>query len=396
MRRQLLQTLFLLALLLVGVEAQPRHLYLTWSREDTATTQTIVFQTLGKATEPRVEVRLASSSGKAKTIQSKTVVFRGLGRRVHWVTLTGLSPRTEYQFRAGDDRYGLSEWMTFRTLPADDSPIRVITGGDMYRHPETVDLLDAGSVYQPDVALVGGDIAYADGRPNRYLFWDDWLDNWSQRLKGPGGRIVPMILAIGNHEVSGGFGQPRRNAPYFFGYFPQGPNPYFTRKLGSEIDLVVLDSGHVTSHESQVPFLEQALEKSKARFKVALYHVPCYPTHRSFEGTYSKLGREHWVPVFDNHQLDLALENHDHVFKRTHPLKGNKINKNGTVYLGDGCWGRTPRTVAGRRWYHEKALPKEHIWLLQNRSDGLRCEAIDKQARIFDATTIKSHGRSTP
>lgn len=391
-----MRSIFLIAfvslLLAQAMQAQPRHLYLTWSREDTAHTQTIVFQTLDKATEPRVELSVGSKK-TSHTFPAKTVVMGRIGRRIHWITLGGLKAGKVYRFRAGDDRYGMSPWRTFKTLPEDDSPIRIVSGGDMYRHPETVELLDVAATQTPDVALVGGDIAYAEGAASRLDFWDDWLDNWSGHLKGPNGRIVPMILAIGNHEVSGGFGRSKDRAPFYFGFFPQGGEPYFTRKLGSEIDLVVLDSGHVTSHASQVSYLKKVLSESKARFKVALYHVPCYPTHRPYDEYYSTLGRKYWVPVFDEFRVDLAFENHEHVFKRTHPLKNNKIDKEGTVYLGDGCWGRTPRTVTAKRWYHVKASPKEHIWLVQNQKAGLDCRALDRTGQVFDTTVIPGAGK---
>lgn len=381
-----------LSILLLGLTlvlpawAQPRHLYLTWDNPDTAHTQTVVFQTLDRAQKPRVEL---SVQGKNKSFPAKTVMFSGLTRRVHHVTLSGLSPATTYRFRAGDDRYGFSGWKTFKTLPTDDAPLKVLSGGDMYRHQETVDLLKAGSTLNPDVALVGGDIAYADGDLQKIGFWDDWFDNWTRYLDGPSGRLVPMICAIGNHEVQGMFGRTPAQAPFYFGLFPQGGKPYFSRRLGQDMDLVVLDTGHVTSFEAQVPFLEEALKTSTARFKVALYHVALYPSHRSYEESYSVFGRRHWVPLFDKYGLDLAFENHDHVFKRSHPLKANKIDPTGTVYLGEGCWGRTARRVMGDRWYNVKALPKEHFWYMQNRPAGLFCQAIDKFGKVFDETTIK-------
>ena len=367
--------------------SQPRHLYLTWERQNTANSQTIVFQTLDKATNPKVEI-FVKKGGKPKVFPAKTVRLGNHSRRIHRVTITGLTAKTIYKFRAGDKRYGMSPWRTFKTLPKDDSPLKVITGGDLYSHRETVQLLAVGRTRAPDVALIGGDISYADGKLNRIAFWDQWLDNWQNYMNGKNGRIVPMILAIGNHEVNGAFGRTKSQAPFYFGFFPQGGEPYFRRDLGSEIDLIVLDSGHVTSHQSQRTFLESSLAKSQARFKVALYHVPCYPTHRPYEEQYSKQGRTHWVPLFDKYGLELALENHDHVFKRTHPLKGGKISSKGTVYLGDGCWGRTPRRVSAKRWYHVKASPTEHIWLLQNQAQNLRCTAIDKRGLVFDQTSI--------
>lgn len=376
----------LFLLLPISAGAQPRHLYLTWEDSDTARTQTIVFQTLNKATQPRVEIEI---EGKSKVFPAKTA--RVLERRIHKVTIKGLRPATKYRFRAGDDRYGLSRWRSFRTLPADGRKLTMITGGDMYRHPATVQLLAAGAKFRPDVALIGGDIAYTNGELRNRAFWDDWFDNWERNLNPKDGPMVPMICAIGNHEVQGHFSLDRRKAPMFFAYMPQGPNPYFTRRLGRDIELVVLDSGHVTAHQSQVGFLEKALQQAQDRkvpFKIALYHVPLYPSHRNPDEYYHAIGRKVWAPLFDKYQVTAALENHEHVFKRTFPLKGNKVTSKGTVYLGDGCWGRPPRKVH-KRWYHEKALPKAHIWVLSNQKDVLDCRAIDQLGKTFDSTQLR-------
>lgn len=380
-------------LLAIGVSAQPRHLYLTWEDEDTSRTQTIVFQTLDKAQNPRVEIRLQAGSEQATRLSCKTVMLKGLARRVHSVTVRELSPATKYIFRAGDDRYGMSEWRSFRTLPDDASPIDIVAGGDMYRHAETVELLKVARTRNPDVALVGGDIAYADGDLARVGFWDDWLDNWERALNPVDGPLVPMILAIGNHEVKGGWEARKADAPFYFAFFPQGGESCFERRLGSDIRLTVLDSDHVTRYEDQVPFLEKSMKAAwdgKVRFHLALYHVPCFPTQASPSNARARKGRETWVPVFDRYRLTAALENHDHVFKRTHPLKANRIDPKGTVYLGDGCWGRTPRQVPKLQWYHAKASSSYHVWHLRNDGSSLQCEALSLGGKVLDQTTLEA------
>lgn len=371
--------------------AQPRHLYLTWDQADTARTQTVVFQTLDKATRPRVEIRLGSDPQQVTTLDCKTVMLSGLSRRIHHVTVTGLQPATRYAFRAGDDRYGMSPWRWLQTLPADGRPITIATGGDMYRHAETVELLRVARTQRPDVALVGGDIAYADGDLTRLGFWDDWFDNWEAALNPPDGPLVPMILAIGNHEVRGGWDAQKSAAPFYFGFFPQGGSPYFERQLGSKIRLTVLDSDHVTPYAAQVPFLEASLKQAweaKTPFHLALYHVPCYPTQADPQNARAQKGRKAWVPLFDRYRLTAALENHDHVFKRTHPLRGGKIDPQGTVYLGDGCWGRTPRKIPKKQWYHAKASSSYHVWFLRLDGEVLRCRALSLGGEPIDETVL--------
>lgn len=386
------QGVILLLLLLASWSwAAPRHLYLTWEDQDTAHTQTVVFQTLGKASNPRVEFQRAD---QVQSYPATTVELAG--REIHHVTLRQLKPATLYRFRAGDDQFGLSEWRTFRTLPADDRPLTVVNGGDMYRDRETIQLLQEAAKLSPDVALVGGDLAYANGELHNMTLWDDWFDNWERHLNPKDGPMVGMICAIGNHEVQGHFGQTHAQAPMFFAFLPQGGQPTFTRRLGSEIELIVLDSAHVTSHAAQVPFLEQALTTARNRgvkYTVAMYHVPLYPSHRDPAGPTHALGRQFWLPVFDRHRLTVALEHHEHVFKRSHPLRANKIDPAGTVYLGDGCWGRNPRVIPQRRWFHVKALRKEHVWILKNEKEGLDCRAVDRLGQVFDQVTLEANQR---
>jgi hypothetical protein len=396
MKSRLISLLGLWLAFSVASTAQPRHLYLTWEDEDTAHTQTIVFQTLDRAQNPRVEIRLDAGSEQVTKIASKTITFGGLARRVHWVTVRELKPSTKYVFRAGDDRYGMSKWRSLRTLPDDGRALSIAAGGDMYRHQETVELLQVARTQRPDVAMVGGDIAYADGDLSRINFWDDWLDNWEDYLNPKDGPLVPMILAIGNHEVRGGFDGSRQDAPFYFALFPQGGSPYFQRRLGSDIQVTVLDTGHVTTYEAQVPFLETSLKAAydrKVPFHLALYHVPCYPTQASPTSVGATTGRQLWVPLFDRYRLTAGLENHDHVLKRTHPLKGHKVNPEGTVYLGDGCWGRTPRAIPQVQWYHAKASSTYHVWLLRLEGSEIRCQAFSLNGAVVDKTTLKARFR---
>lgn len=371
--------------------AQPRHLYLTWEDSDTARTQTVVFQTVGKASNPRVEIKLDGPAGKTSALVCQSAMLIGTQRRIHRLTLKGLKPDTLYQFRAGDDAHGMSVWRSFRTLP-DQGPLKIVTGGDMYRHPETVELLKAAASHKPDVALIGGDIAYADADLDKIGFWDDWFDNWEDYMNPKNGPMVPMICAIGNHEVGGAFDRKKTDAPFYFAFFPQGGEAYFHRKLSRDCEVVVLDSSHVTSHQAQVPFLTQTLKSMADRavpFRLALYHVPCYPTHRPTNDPYAQRGRKSWVPVFDRFALTVGLENHDHTFKRTHPLKGHKVDPTGTVYLGDGCWGRTPRPVDASLPYLAKASSTYHVWMLTSKDGELVCEAVGRDGKVFDRVSLK-------
>jgi hypothetical protein len=38
--------------------------------------------------------------------------------------------------------------------------------------------------------------------------WDAYFDSWKQKARTPDGRLVPMLVTIGNHEVRGSYHQP--------------------------------------------------------------------------------------------------------------------------------------------------------------------------------------------
>jgi hypothetical protein len=69
-----------------------------------------------------------------------------------------------------------------------------------------------------------------------------------------------------------------------------------------------MDSGVITSYESQLSFLNATLSNSNSRRKYVLYHgkmiivspylAPLYPSARSFLNIQSTLGRKLWEPLF--------------------------------------------------------------------------------------------------
>lgn len=374
--------ILILALLLAHpVWSAPKFVYLTWQSENTSTTMTVCFQTEGKARQPRV--KLWSPQGTDRTLQARTLQLRE--RRVHFVELKDLKPDTVYSFRAGDERFGWSPKETFRTPPGGEGPFRFVVGGDMYRDPDTVRLIRQAAKLNPHFALIGGDIAYADGILGRMSFWDDWFRNWTDNARTPEGHLIPMVLAIGNHDVRGAFGQSPQQAPFYFGFFSQAPKSYFHRRFGSLISLNVLDSGHAADHSgAQARWLgENLAQTNDFPYRLALYHVPCYPSHNDPRGPYSAAGRKAWVPLFDRYRLTAAFENHDHTLKRTHRLKGNKKNSEGTLYLGDGCWGRPPRKVYDS-WYLARATSSPHVWRVDADSQKIRFRAVSPAGKVLD------------
>jgi len=106
---------------------------------------------------------------------------------------------------------------------------------------------------------------------------------------------IPLIVAIGNHEVEGSYNKSRKMAPFFFNLFgPYFPDTtYNAMTFGNYLQLIMLDTQHISPITGdQTNWLKETLQKPAPTYRYAIYHVPSYPSHREFEGELSQAVRE--------------------------------------------------------------------------------------------------------
>ena len=348
--------------------AEPLHVYLTYSGAPESSIDINVVET--KKTK-KVEVFYDTVSRgddttkyahHARAKYKKTELEKSDGRTMHVAAIKRLQPATTYYFTAGNGEFGYTKERSFRTLPGGSAPFRFVDGGDMGVDGNVFPLLKLAAQQSPDFVVIGGDIAYEE-ELSGFATWDKWLNNWEELMITPDGRSIPLVLAIGNHEVRDDGDTLEERSPWYVGLFGrQGKHVYHDFQVGDNAVFFLLDSSHVIPHAGdQATWLKRELKKARnTRYKFAAYHVPLYPAYRPFDGAGSKLGRTHWGPLFDQYGLTVSFEHHDHVLKRTKPLKaGAVVDKGqGTIYLGDGCFGREAREVEPvLRWYNDEFKP---------------------------------------
>ena len=342
-------------------------------------------------------------------------------RYIYQVELTNLTPNTIYYFTIGDKDHAFSAECAFKTL-ANTPPYRFVEGGDWENTKAASTLATLAASYNPEVILLGGDYPSGVLGLQDYQKWDCWLDTYCSTMRTQEGCLIPCIMAIGNHEVIGGFGSKPEHAPFYFDYFRQGNTgtSYFSLPLGSETKLFVLDSGHTQRHDGkQLDWLESELEASKsAKIKLALYHVPIYPSIRFVKKnaaykaicyflsfgkienfkkrlySYASLaGRKHWLPLFDKYKMTVAFEHHDQTLKRTKLLRSGKPHPEGTLYLGDGNWGseiQYPPIQGYFNSYFKKLKGKSHFfWLVDIKPGEISYSAISHENTILDRSVQK-------
>lgn len=386
----LLYFCFLLRIASWAVEEEPLSVYLTW-QHDPQTSMSIQWISEKDKLSDAIEYQEIGSEEWHQQTGKHMIMPSKMPYLIHTVELNQLKPSTSYCFRLTKE----GKKYKFRTMPADlCHPIHFVVGGDMYNGTkENLEKTNrAAASMNPMFVLIGGDIAYgatSRSKPEDAQKWLDWLRIWKNTMVTAEEFLIPIIPAIGNHEVRGGVGTTNE-AQFFFALFPlPGLDGYNVLDFENYMSLIILDSGHTNPIQgSQTEWLKKVLEQRQAvPHKFAVYHIPAYPSYRNYNAIDSRLIRQNWVPLFEKYGLLAAFENNDHTYKRTHPIVQGRVQAKGVLYLGDGAWAvsnvRTPKTPK-QAWYIAKSSSSQYFMLVTLNGNSRRFQAFTPDGVIFD------------
>jgi acid phosphatase type 7 len=310
----------------------------------------------------------------------------------HHALLEGLQPATTYHFVVTNGGK-VSREFHFITAPADNRPVKLISGGDSRRPPELPQPhLDRRSMNRliarlaeenPDVVAFahGGDYCTRA----EWRFMSDWLSDHELTITSTG-RILPIIPSRGNHDRHVGFEEiflwPGRTHDYHYVTALSGRVAFLT--LNTEISRV----------GNQRDWLEAELARQRqtaGRTVVVQYHIPAYGSVKSPQQ--GELQRQHWVPLFEKYRVDLVCESDHHMLKRTVPIFEDRHDPaRGIVYIGDGGLGVPQREPDLTRWYLKSpgfAAAAHHVHLLEFADDEIRGRAIGMNRETLDEFVIR-------
>jgi hypothetical protein len=384
-----------------GRIAMPPAVYLTWQRDPT-TTMTVHWYNY-ETSQNQVRYR-APGSGSWNTLNATTQPFPHTERHIHTAEVTGLVPGAEYEFQVD----GYDETFRFRTMPATLSrPVKFGVGGDVWIGPVADAMTAAIAAKDPDFLVIGGDHAYDDAAAGNFWMWYRYMESWYRNARSPDGRMIPLVVGIGNHEVLYGYGANHpdfdhtaawrdRYASYYYRTFafPGPQNPYAVLDFGNYLSLLMTDTEHsspvITGSDAQTQWLASTLNARRTvPHLLPVHHVPAYTSYRSFNEPISQRIRQHWVPLYENAGVQTVFEHHDHTFKRTKPLLGGVENANGIRYLGDGLWGIGSRAPDTSRSYLDVANEKHHVHLVTITPTNRTVEAVDTQGNFFGGQIVQ-------
>lgn len=309
--------------------------------------------------------------------------------------ITGLNPATRYRISLKDRSIGKPNTeliVETASLQMPSEGLKFVTGGDMAHTPELLNAMNTQcGKLDPHFALLGGDLAYANGITHDRWYW--WLDSWRDHAVTPDGRTVPMVVAIGNHEVQPAEqGLSRDFAPLFNSLFPlPDNNTAYSITFGDYLALVQLDSDHSQPVSAQTDWLKSELTTLESvPWIFVCYHKPTFGTGVKPDNTNV---RSEWCPLFEKHKVDAVFENDHHVLKRTIAVTsdGKPDPVNGIPYFGDGSWGVKVRTIpesVNDLDYMAHSESTNHLWLVELDKQQATLTARSADGKILDSTTI--------
>lgn len=290
----------------------------------------------------------------------------------HQVAVSGLSPGSLVSYEVP----GLGKG-TFRTAPQGAGKARFIVVGDTGSGNANQRAVAAQmAAYRPDFVLHVGDVVYDDGEERLY----------PQRFFKPFQEIIanaPLYPVIGNHDV-----KSEKGAAYLRAFdLPSeesGTERYYSFRWGQAefFALDTTDRDFLKPGSPQVEWLEKALSRSTATWKIAFGHHPIYSN--GADGGKPFL-RNRALPLFKRHGVDLYINGHEHNYERfLEPEEGVHF----VVTGGGGAWLRPGRQK--KQDADKPSIYRDLYHYIGAEMDGKRLTltAIDKDGKSFDSVTL--------
>jgi 3',5'-cyclic AMP phosphodiesterase CpdA len=312
--------------------------------------------------------------------------------------MTALAPATKYAYRVGDGN-NWSEWFHFSTAGNGPQPFTFIYFGDAQNDIRSMwsRIVREAQSDAPKAAFMlhAGDLV---NNANRDAEWGEWFGggHWLNAM-------MPSIATPGNHEyekITNADGDEvgrtlsRHWRPSFA--FPEnGPegleeSVYWLDFQG--VRFISLNSNE--QQEVQCEWVRQVLAANPNRWTIVTFHHPLYS---SASGRDNVGLRELWKPIFDEYQVDLVLQGHDHSYARTgldlpagteNLGTGVNVKRGPTVYVVSVS-GPKQYDVDARPFFKRTASGAQLYQIIHVDRDELQYEARVANGELYDAFTLR-------
>lgn len=317
----------------------------------------------------------------------KTRVTAATAGNINEVRLEGLKPFTVYYYRVtcidAAGNVARSDIANFQTAPGANASWAFGILGDTQRNPDITRRCAEGIfALRPNMMIHCGDVV-DDGFAKQQWVYD--LFEPAQRLFAH----VPSFPVIGNHE---------KNSHWYYDYFSlPKPEYYYSFKYGNAEFFMIDSNKDLSPGSEQYRWLDKAMGESKATWKFAAHHHPCFSSDEDDYGDRWR-GRPDapyvdgdrnaakLIPLYEKHGLDVGFAGHIHSYERTWPILQMAVNqKRGVRYVVSGGGGGGLEQAAPQRaWFTLHVQRGHHYCFMVVQDRTVQFKAYDVDGRLFD------------
>ncbi len=334
----------------------------------------------------RVQPRAATILLLTDEAQALTMYYHKVGA-AQWKTITESDAVTTHRYRLRSLKRGqqyeyyitnnsgerLTQTYTFATQRdiTNDSPLRIAVFGDSgVANTTQYEVASEIAAWQPELLLHTGDIVYESGTAQEFI--DKFFVVYSNLLSE-----IPFYGSIGNHDYI-----TDQAAPYK--YFFETPTNSGTEDYYS----FNYDNTHFVSLNSNLDYsvgsgmynwVKDDLAATNKKWMVVFFH---HPPFSSGEHGSSTTLQEVLVPLFEQYNVDVVLNGHDHDYERF-----KKIN--GVQYIVTGGGGNSLYDKTTDVEESAVFLSENHFVGLTISEKTLKIQAIDEDGFVFDTVKLK-------
>ncbi len=294
-----------------------------------------------------------------------------------------------------------SDWHEFHLPQAHESETTFLYMGDIQDSIGGIanHLLREAFRRNPDTEFLvcGGDLTE---RPTD-AYWGETFETLDSV-----GQSVPVLTITGNHDyLKGIVCKLERRFSLIHSYFLDsmvGENQVFTVRY-KNVQLFCLDSNREFFYLwTQRRWLEEQLEKSRAKWKIVVLHHPLYSIRSSMNNLIQR-----WMfnDIICEHEVDVVLQGHEHAYARmtTSPQPSTLNSKRSTlnsklsppIYTVSHCSPKSYR-IEFDEMVDKFGTGSRYYQMVRTRGDTLFLTAWDaNEGTLYDSLYIVKRGANT-
>ena len=266
--------------------------------------------------------------------------------------ITNLEAGTKYTYRIGSkSKNDFSDFYTFETEPEKVDSFSIIgltdpQGRTFEEYTYYKETLNKAFEECPNPAFV---LNVGDLTDNAY--YDDWWRYFFESSKGTC-ESTPLMTAVGNHEERGDgvkyynyhFNNPQNAKGLADNFVPSETTDKTALPCIQNIDNTVYSFDYGNAHfaivnsgsdwgtavellDIQKEWLKNDLENSDKKWKIVVTHRGIY-----VQKIRNQAPKDAFLDILDNAGVDLVIQGHDHTYMRTHKMKNDTPDNEGTLY----------------------------------------------------------------